>query len=456
MGKRKKLGSRRRRKEAAKRGELDEPRPRAAWQRSASAEGDGEDDDEDDGAPEDSRSSEPPPDSDPDSPEERDEPVGGGDGDGDDGASGAPSGGSDSEPRPPATPTGWVRHVVAFERGWSWLEARLLFIALMALTLLLCTWISLNGMASPVATPNPAGTVFRALVGSVVLGGLVRLVLRKREMPRWHRSVATVVAVVVACAIAPLWRSVGIGYFGGLLDWAQEGSALTLVNGLRGMGTRLTILVALLGGSLAAASARHINIDVVVRFLRPSFKLPVAVIGGLATALVCFIASWGLLDYLAIDGFHAEREASPRAKVAHIQHNVGEHWFVLRKQMGLDLRALPTVLSGTRWDDDSRMNGRQWNEWIESAGFRDRYTDEQVASIRAPDALLDEPRLPFMIVPDGSPRGMLVPTIDLMFPFGFFVIGLRMLLRILMLLTGVVVPFASGGDAAAEEQEGAA
>jgi len=246
--------------------------------------------------------------------------------------------------------------------------------------------------------------------------------------------------------VAPLWRSVGITYFGGWLDWAQEGSTLTLIGGLRGLGTRLTILVALLGGSLAAASARHINIDVVVRFLRPRLRLPVAVAGSVATAVVCFVAAWGLFDYLAIDGFHAEREATPSAKVAHVQEALGEQLFILRKQLGLDVRALPTVISGTRWDDEQRLNGRQWNEWVESAGFRDRYTKEQVDGMLAPESALDEPRLPFVVVPDGSPRSMLVPAMDLTYPFGFLMIGLRVLLRVVLLLVGFVLPFQAGGD----------
>jgi hypothetical protein len=340
----------------------------------------------------------------------------------------------------------WVQRIVSFERRWSWLESWLLFIALMILMAVLCIWISLNGMSSPLATPNKAGTVFRALFGAVALGGAIRFALRKREMPRWKRSVATAVAAVAGCALAPLWREVGIDFFGGLLDWAQEGSSLTLVGGLRGLGTRLTILVALLGGSLAAATARHINIDVVVRFIRPSLRLPVAVAGGIATATVCFMASYGLLDYMANDGFHAEREATMRQKVSHIGDELGERLFILRKQIGLDLSAVPTVVSGSRWDHEGRMNGRQWNEWIEDGGFRDRYPSEEVDRILAPEEALDQPRHPFVVVPGGSPRGMLVPMMDLTYPFGFFIIGVRVLLRLLLLLLGVVKPFEAGGD----------
>ncbi|MBW2523023.1 MAG: TRAP transporter small permease subunit, partial [Deltaproteobacteria bacterium] len=211
--------------------------------------------------------------------------------------------------------------------------------------------------------------------------------------------------------------------------------------------------IGFLGAALATARDRHINIDVVVRFLKPQLRLPVAVAGGIATAAVCFTASYGLLDYLAIDGFHAEREATMGQKVTHIRGELGEQFFVLRKQLGLDVRAIPSVVSGKRWDHPGRMNGRAWNQWIEEGGFRDRYPKEEVDRILAPESALDQPRHPFVVVPGGSPRGMLVPAMDLTYPFGFFIIGLRVLLRVLLLLLGVVKPFQPGGDDEADEAD---
>jgi len=44
--------------------------------------------------------------------------------------------------------------------------------------------------------------------------------------------------------------------------------------------TRLTLWLALLGGSIATAKGKHINIDVVMRFLTPRMRIPVAVLVG--------------------------------------------------------------------------------------------------------------------------------------------------------------------------------
>jgi len=41
-----------------------------------------------------------------------------------------------------------------------------------------------------------------------------------------------------------------------------------------------------------------------------------------------------------------------------------------------------------------------------------------------------------VVVPEGSPRGLLIPTMHLMFTIGFAMIGLRFLLRMLLVLSG--------------------
>ncbi|MBW2526052.1 MAG: hypothetical protein JRI23_17865, partial [Deltaproteobacteria bacterium] len=213
MGKKKKRTSRKRRKAMAARARAgrDTKEPREARD---AADADEELSDDEDGEPPDPAdgdSSEPDEDEDDPSADEDEEP----DSDAAPSSDEPSSRPSDAPERPP-----WVERIVAFERRWSRLESWLLFIALMVLMAVLCIWISLNGMSSPLATPNKAGIVFRALLGAVLLGGAARFALRKREMPRWQRSVATAVGVVVGCALAPLWRGVGIETFGGLLDWA--------------------------------------------------------------------------------------------------------------------------------------------------------------------------------------------------------------------------------------------
>ena len=58
-------------------------------------------------------------------------------------------------------------------------------------------------------------------------------------------------------------------YFSNALNWLQSASTLTLLGGLRGLATRFTLWLALLGASLATAQGKHINVDVVMRFLTP-------------------------------------------------------------------------------------------------------------------------------------------------------------------------------------------
>ena len=198
----------------------------------------------------------------------------------------------------------WARPFVRFERAWTWVESRLLFVVLLLLVLSMVGWVSLRGLAAPVGTESSAGTVFRALVGAALLGTIARMsASRARGMDENRSAVITTAAILVGAAIAPLWRKVGVDRFDGILNWLQEGSNMTMLGGLRGVATRLTLLVALIGASLAAARSKHINIDVVLRFMRPSFRRPVHVAAALATAAVCFGASWGFFDYISIEGF---------------------------------------------------------------------------------------------------------------------------------------------------------
>src|SRR5690606_14271320 len=111
---------------------------------------------------------------------------------------------------------------------------------------------------------------------------------------------------------------------------------LTLFGGLWGLSTRLTMFVAMLGASIAAASGTHINIDVVIRLLPLGLRRPVGVAAAVATAFVCFAASWGFLDHIAITGFKADDKAPMSEKVDRVGEGMGEMFFAFRKQVGLD------------------------------------------------------------------------------------------------------------------------
>ena len=330
----------------------------------------------------------------------------------------------------PVAGAAWGEPVARFERRWTWLETRLITFVLVWQLASMVLWVFLGGLASPLSAGNPAGMVFRAVTGAVALGiGAWFGAKRLDEVPR--RAV-TVAAIVLGAAIAPLWRTVGVDYFDNLRGWLQEGSTLTLMGGLRGLATRLTLWLALLGASLATAAGKHIHIDVVFRFLPKRFRLPAAVVNFSAVALMCFAAVWGFFDHVSQDlGAKADQPAG--AKLSLVMHELSEHTFLTRKQMGLDLRSLPHVLSGDRYD--RWMTAPQWNAWVEDAGFGDRYRPEQVKNLIIPaDA---PPHAPLVISPDGEPtRGILEHDLNFVFPFGLLVIGLRFLLRVLLALSG--------------------
>ncbi len=332
----------------------------------------------------------------------------------------------------------WALPLVKLEHKWTWLETRLLFVALLGLTFVLCLFFALRGMKEPLEAEEAAGTIFRAMVGAGVLGGVVRLATRKRGLKDMHRNVLTVVAVIIGLATAKLWRGVGIDYFAGVFDWLQEGSTLTLMGGLKGISTRLTMTVALIGASLAAAVGGHINIDVVVRLIPARVRKPVAILGGVATAMVCLAASWGLFDHIAVAEYHVRADKTAGEKISGVTEDLGDQFFIWRKQAGLDIGAIPNVVVGKRWNADDRMNGRQWNEWLDSGGFSERFGKAEVEAIRATDEDLDLPRLPLVVLPGGEARGMLLHGMDLIFPLGFLMIGLRFLLRALLLIAGHV------------------
>ncbi|MSP25370.1 MAG: hypothetical protein EXR75_09435 [Myxococcales bacterium] len=343
---------------------------------------------------------------------------------------------ADDEPEPEVSGAPWVLPFARFERKWTWLETRMLMVTLSGLIGTLCFWFAMRGMKDPVSTQSATGTVWRALFGMVALGGLVRFTTKKLGLAEKQRTIATVVAVVAGALLAKTWRAVGIDYFTALLDWLQQGSSICLFGGLKGISTRLTMLVSLIGASLACSAGTHINVDLAVRLIPKRFGRHAHIAGCLGAALVCFISSWGFFDFTAVSGFKAPAEASAGAKFSHVVHHVSDHGFLLRKQLGFDLGAVPYVIQGERWNADARMNGRQWNAYLDEAGFVERYGAEKVAGVRSAESELDLPRRPFVVEPGGSAPGALIHTLDLIFTVGFLMIGLRFLLRALLVHGG--------------------
>jgi TRAP-type C4-dicarboxylate transport system permease small subunit len=293
----------------------------------------------------------------------------------------------------------------------------------------LSLWVALKGLSSPPGA-SAAGIVFRALTGSLLLGSIGYLGARKQNMT--IRRGAAIAGVVLGLLLAKAWARVGVDWSANLLNWYQQASWLTLFGGLRGIGTRLTLLLALLGGSLATAAGRHITIDLVTRFLGPRSRLPVAIIGWLGASMVCFGAAWGFFDHIAIEDFGAKADYSTGQKVKTISAGIGERIFILRKQIALDFKSFPHVVKGESYAD--WLSGAEWNAWLEDAGFVDRYGKAPIEALKIPP---EAKRAPMVVVPEkGEPRGELTHIANLVFPIGLFIIALRFILLSILALSG--------------------
>jgi TRAP-type C4-dicarboxylate transport system permease small subunit len=354
----------------------------------------------------------------------------------------------------------WAEPLARFEQRWTWLESRLLTFVLVWQIVSLVAWVFLNGLSESVT--STAGTVFRAVLLASALGAGTWAGTRGR--PEEQRRNLTLAAIALGIGAMVVWHRAAAGsthgialaldtktagYFDNIKGWLQEGSTLTLLGGLRGLGTRLTLWLALLGGSLATASGKHIHVDVVFRFIPKKLRVPVKIVNYLAAATVCTAAVWGFFDHIAIESYGSRSDDRAGAKVENALHHLGNHAFLTRKQLGLDLRSAPRVLSGTRYD--SWMSGGAWNEWVDGAGFEGRWPVEQVKALRIP---AEATHPPFVVSPDGeNTRGALAHTLGLVFPFGLLAIALRFLLRALLTLSGHV---AADPDEAHKEEIGQA
>lgn len=285
----------------------------------------------------------------------------------------------------------------------------------------LTLWVGLKGLASITTAENAAGVVFRGIFGAFVLGGLGWLVTRKLERPK--RRVVTVILTLAGALTAPLWKDVGTAWGANLLNWLQDGSTLTLLGGLRGLGTRLTLALALLGGALATAAGRHVTIDLLSRSLPGKLRKPATLIGGLAAALVCFTSAWGFVDFIGVDTFGGTAEAGVGQRLGEVATGVRRHFFFFRRQASLDLRVMPKVLTGDKWDET--ISGETWNSWLDSGAWDDWFEKDVVQSLREDPGAK---RAPLIVTPREAPRGLLARSLNLLVPLGLLWIALRFLL----------------------------
>jgi TRAP-type C4-dicarboxylate transport system permease small subunit len=342
-------------------------------------------------------------------------------------APGTSSAGSEAVPLNP--PARWGEPIAAADRIWTRFEVWLAMTAFALEATSMVLWVCLKGFsASP---EHPSAIVFRSLFGATVLGSATYVALGKR--PLEVRRAATIAAVVVGALSARFFLNVGRDYSSNLLNWYQQASFLTLLGGLRGVGTRLTMLLALVGGSLATARGRHIVIDILTRFVGPRVRKAMVLVGWAGATVVCMIAAWGFFDHLAIESFGADSDASARQKIAAVAAHLDEDFFIARQQIRLDMKSVPHVLlRGEVYSDF--LTGKEWGAWLDTSGFSERYGTEATNALKIPDA---DTRAPLVVVPGrGEPRGELINAAYLVFPIGLFVIGMRFLVRGLLVMSG--------------------
>ncbi|MBX3226112.1 MAG: TRAP transporter small permease subunit [Labilithrix sp.] len=362
-----------------------------------------------------------------------------------------------AEPRPEPKPekAAWGEPIARLDRAWTKLEARLCAVVLVAEILTLVFWIAIRALSST-GQGGPGG-LFRSLFCALVLG----LVAHRFTKKHAYGQVIATGAVVAGFFAGRLWTDAGTEYFSNLFAWLQNSSILVFFGGVSDLAKRFTLWLALLGASLATAQGKHINVDVVMRFLSPKARVPVAVIGWLAAALVAISASWGFFDYVAVEEMRAPATvecpgdatkrcpASMGSKVDAVSSTIGRDLFLSGRQISLDLRSLPRVLGGTKYNQ--WLTPKEWNEWLKGGGWSPRFDPEEVKAFELPEDGSVEFRNPAVTaIPGGTEQvaKLLVPVVNLVFAFGLFVIGLRFIVRSLLAISGhiKVDPNAAHGD----------
>jgi C4-dicarboxylate transporter, DctM subunit len=315
--------------------------------------------------------------------------------------------------------------VTRLDRALTRLEVGVVTAALALMSSSLLAWVVLKGLSSRTSGEFIAGLVFRAGFSAVLLGGATW---------RFSRNVKRTSIVVALCVgTSWFWRDVGVDWAANVLAWLQDGSVLTWFGGLRGLATRLTLVLAMAGAALATSTGRHVSIDVVSRAFSERTRGWIARAGGVVAAFVCLCAAWGFFDFTAIDAFHVTPQTSAAEKVRATGGGFARHLALAGKQLQLDLRMSARVLGGAPWDRS--LKASEWNAWLGDA--------EEFAPLRETDEQVT--RIPLLAMPGESPRGLLVKDLSLVIPLGLLWIALRFLLWV---LRGVPVEGAHTGAVA--------
>ena len=367
-----------------------------------------------------------------------------------------------SEPNPPSVPSrAWAASLKRFDKAWTNAEGVACAVILVLEIVALCIWIILKNMPTayvPGAGGSKAGLVLRALLGGIFLAIVAHKVMNKVvKRPADAVSVGplhgTVVstALVIGLLLGRTWASFGAEYFTNIYSWLQASSSLVMVNGLRGFASRMTLLVALLGASIATAKAKHINVDFAMRALPSRFHLPAAVTGWVGAAAVCMAASFAFFDFIAIGNFQApskvecsdgtkgpsgngQCDPAFSVKWSKVMSVTRRDLFVARRQVVLDAHTLGRVLHGDKFNE---FPASEWNAWLDAADWSAYAEPDELATFHEAEGKPRDPRAP---VPGGGDLKLLLVKEFNLFVFGiwFNLIAIRFLIRAILALAGEV------------------
>ncbi len=335
-------------------------------------------------------------------------------------------------------PSRWGNPFVKFDAWWTRVEQRLLVAIIVTEMIAIFVWVLLKGL-SAVGTLEH-GAVTRAAISCIALGTIAHLILRGRAPKAVHGTVVVVVSLVGWIVIGRMWNTRGVGYSSNMMGWLQNASVFMLLGGLRGFVTRLTLWLALVGASLAAGAGRHISIDVLSRSIPKKAQPPVACLGWAAAALVCFVGAYGFVDNIAVTKFDARAfepcggktcDTTFGSRLATVESGIREDMFALGKQLSLDVKMVGRVIGGKPYD--KTLTNAEWNSWVESGGFIERYPGKGAALLSKD---LNGTHSASVVIPGRNVRGMLIRDFDFLFPMGLIMIGLRFLLRIIQVISG--------------------
>jgi hypothetical protein len=367
-------------------------------------------------------------------------------------------------------PAPWTKSLVRLDALWTKVETYLVLGVLIAAILYMTGWVTLNAFH----TKGGKLANFPGII--LVFTGLAAAASWTRIPPAERLPKKLILpGVLFLLGIILLLVAKKQDYFANVSRWLADASLIKQMGTPQIVSARLfTIWVALLGGSLATGAGRQINIDVVMRFIGPRPRLIVALLGYVMAATACFVIAWGFVDYLAITRYGAAKTATVGEKLGFVGKSVGRHSFLVRRQMALDLRSFgKVVLAGQPFD--KWYTGAEWNEELNQKGWADVYPPSAPAAGSTPPAIpyptkpclsqkeMEElsakgaslnpdwrltgscdigdgtgTRAPLATAPEPDDRTPLEADLSLLFPWGFFMIGLRFVLRGLLAFGGAV------------------